>query len=407
VYNSLLTPLWSNSLFENLEPKPADAILKLIAEHRDDPRDNKIDLGVGVYRDETGVTPILKTVKTAEQWLVDNQASKAYLGCAGDPEFCKAIQNLTFGEGSDQDGRITTLQTPGGSAALRVAAGLILRAKAESTMWVSDPTWNNHVPLLGGAGVKLQTYPYYDNERNCIRFDEMLAALGAAAAGDLVLLHGCCHNPTGMDLTVEQWQQLADVLADRDLVPFIDFAYHGFAVDLDADAYPVRLMFDHFAEIIVANSCSKNFGLYRDRVGSLSVVGASAESAAIVNSQAQNIVRTLYSVPPDHGGAVVARILNDDELRANWLVELAGMRQRLQGMRKLLVTALRESAPDHDFSHIERANGMFCYLGVSAEQVARLKKDYGIYLVDSSRINVCGITEGNVRYLAESIAAVL
>ena len=394
-------------MFETLEPKPADAILKLIAEHRDDPRANKIDLGVGVYRDANGVTPILKTVKTAEQWLVDNQASKAYLGCAGDPEFCTAIQNLTFGDSSEQNGRITTLQTPGGSAALRVAAGLILRATPDVTMWVSDPTWNNHVPLLGGAGVKLQPYPYYDNEQNCIRFDEMLAALGEAAVGDLVLLHGCCHNPTGMDLTVEQWQQLADVLEERNLIPFIDFAYHGFAVDLDADAYPVRMMFARFAEMIVANSCSKNFGLYRDRVGSLSIVGASAESAAIVDSQAQNIIRTLYSVPPDHGGAVVARILNDDDLRETWLVELAGMRQRLQGMRKLLVAALGKTAPQHDFSHIERATGMFCYLGVSAEQVARLKKDFGIYLVDSSRINVCGITEGNVGYLAESIAAVL
>lgn len=394
-------------MFETLEAKPADAILKLIAEHRDDPRENKIDLGVGVYRDAEGVTPILNTVKTAEQWLVDNQASKAYLGCAGDPEFCKAIQNLTFGDGSDEDGRITTLQTPGGSAALRVAAELILRATPDVMMWVSDPTWNNHVPLLGGAGVKLQGYPYYDNEQNCIRFDEMLAALGQAAPGDLVLLHGCCHNPTGMDLTVEQWQQLADVLADRNLIPFIDFAYHGFAVDLDADAYPVRLMFERFAEMIVANSCSKNFGLYRDRVGSLSIVGASAESAAIVDSQAQNIVRTLYSVPPDHGGAVVAHILNDSELRATWLTELAGMRQRLQGMRRLLVTALSETAPEHDFSHVVRANGMFCYLGVSAEQIARLKQDYGIYLVDSSRINVCGITEGNVGYLSESIAAVL
>ena len=394
-------------MFETLEPKPADAILKLIAEHRDDPRENKIDLGVGVYRDADGVTPILKTVKIAEQWLVDNQSSKAYLGSAGDPAFCKAIQNLTFGDGSDQDGRITTLQTPGGSAALRVAADLILRATADVTMWVSDPTWNNHVPLLGGAGVKLQVYPYYDNDQCSIRFDAMLAALGKAAAGDLVLLHGCCHNPTGMDLTVEQWQQLADVLAERSLVPFIDFAYHGFAVDLDADAYPVRLMFDRFAEMIVANSCSKNFGLYRDRVGSLSIVGASAESAAIVNSQAQNIVRTLYSVPPDHGGAVVARILNDDDLRSIWLAELAGMRQRLKDMRKLLVAALGEAAPEHDFSHIERANGMFCYLGVSAEQVARLKQDYGIYLADSSRINVCGITQGNVRYLDESIAAVL
>jgi len=394
-------------LFENLEPKPADAILKLIGEHQNDPRPEKIDLGVGVYRDADGNTPILKTVKKAEHWLVGSQMSKAYLGSRGDAQFCEALQDMTFGAGSSDSGRIATLQTPGGSGALRVAAGVILRARPDATLWVSDPTWNNHTPLLGGAGVILKGYPYYDSEKHNIRFSEMLATLGGAAAGDLVLLHGCCHNPTGMDLSTEQWAEVSNLVVDRGLVPFIDLAYQGFANELDVDAAPIRNLFARCEEMIVVTSCSKNFGLYRDRVGTLSMVAGNQDTASIIISQALNIVRTMYSVPPDHGAAVVAKILTDDALRAEWIVELDEMRDRLKGMRTLLVAALIKAAPDHDFSHIERANGMFSYLGVTPEQVERLKKDFGIYLVDSSRINVCGITEDNVTYLADSIAAVL
>lgn len=395
------------ALFETLEPKPADAILKLIGEHQNDPRPEKIDLGVGVYRDADGNTPILKTVKKAEHWLVGSQSSKAYLGSRGDAQFCAALQDLTFGSGSADSGRIATLQTPGGSGALRVAAGVILRASPNATLWVSDPTWNNHTPLLGGAGVKLEGYPYYDTNAHNIRFDEMMAALGKAAKGDLVLLHGCCHNPTGMDLSAEQWAHVTDLVVDRGIVPFVDLAYQGFAEGLREDVQPIRNLFDRCAEMIVVTSCSKNFGLYRDRVGTLSMVAENADTAAIISSQALNIVRTMYSVPPDHGAAVVAKILADDDLRKEWIAELKEMRGRLKGMRALLVAALAKTAPGHDFSHIGRANGMFCYLGVTAEQVARLKKDFGIYLVDSSRINVCGITDDNVSYLAESIAAVL
>lgn len=393
-------------MFETLEPKPADAILKLIGQHRDDPRAEKVDLGVGVYRDAEGNTPILRTVKKAENWLVGTQSSKAYLGSRGDPVYCDAIQKLVFGDHADSK-RIITLQSPGGSGALRVGAEVALRANNEARVWVSEPTWNNHVPLLGEAGLSLKTYPYYDTEQNAIRFDAMLAALNDAAAGDMVLLHGCCHNPTGMDLSVAQWDQVADVLADRQLIPFVDIAYQGFSAGLDQDAYGVRMLFDRVPEMIVTQSCSKNFGLYRDRVGALSLVAADEATADILNSQAQSAVRTMYSLPPDHGGAVVAHILNDAGLCAEWHDELADMRNRLKDMRKLLVAALAETAPGHDFSHIERTTGMFCYLGISADQVGRLKKDRGVYLVDSSRINVCGITAGNVQYLAESIASVL
>ena len=394
-------------MFDTLERKPPDAILKLIAEYGNDPRDNKVDLGVGVYRDAAGDTPVFRAVKKAEQRLVDTQASKSYLGSRGAADFCDAIQALSLGSDAASDERVMTLQTPGGSGALRVAAGVILRASPEATVWVSDPTWNNHVPLLGGAGVRLESYPYYDTETNALRFDAMLDAVSKAASGDVVLLHGCCHNPTGMDLSMEQWDRITDIIVDRGLVPFIDFAYQGFADGLDQDAYAVRAMLERVPEMIVASSCSKNFGLYRDRVGALTFVSSDAETAAIVSSQALNIVRTMYSLPPDHGGAAVTLILNDPDLRDEWLAELAAMRQRMKEMRKLIIAGLGKSAPDRDFSHIDRANGMFCYLGVSPQQVAKLKQDYGIYLVDSGRINVCGITGNNVSYLSESIAAVL
>ena len=394
-------------MFESLERKPPDAILKLIGEHANDPRDNKIDLGVGVYRDAVGNTPVFRAIKTAERRLLETQTSKSYLGSRGAVDFCDAIQTLVFGDVAHHSDRVMTLQTPGGSGALRVAAGVILRANPDATLWVSDPTWNNHVPLLGGAGVKLAAYPYYDVDRNELRFDAMLDALNNAPTGDIALLHGCCHNPTGMDLSTAQWDEIVEVIVARGLIPFIDIAYQGFAGSLAEDAYGVRAMLDRVPEMIVAASCSKNFGLYRERVGALTFVSANADAAEIVASQALNIVRTLYSLPPDHGGATVTMILNDTELRNDWLAELDRMRDRMKEMRKLIVAGLGKSAPERDFSHIERANGMFCYLGVSPEQVAALKQDYGIYLVDSGRINVCGITSDNAAYLAESIAAVI
>jgi aspartate aminotransferase len=395
------------TLFETLTPKPADSILRLIGEHLNDTRPEKVDLGVGVYRDASGKTPILGCVKKAEQWLVTNQASKSYLGSKGDVVFCDTIQKLVFGDVAEGDGRIATVQTPGGSGALRVAAELALRASPGAKMWVSDPTWSNHVPLLGEAGIELHVYPYYDADTNGIRFEAMMQALEESVEGDLLLLHGCCHNPTGLDLSEEQWRQVANLVEARKLVPFIDFAYQGFGDGVDEDAYGVRLMYERMPEMIVTHSCSKNFGLYRDRVGVMSFVARDEETAQIVDSQAQFVVRTMYSLPPDHGAAVVSRILNDDGLRAEWLAELERMRQRLKDMRAALVAALKSAAPGHDFSHIERTTGMFCYLGVSPEQVAQLVKDRGIYLVDSSRINVCGITEDNVEYLADSIASVL
>jgi len=393
-------------LFESLQAASADAILGLIAEHKNDPRPEKIDLGVGVYRTEAGETPVLDVVKRVEQILVDTQDSKAYLGTAGAADFNAAMQALIFGDASPDD-RLATIQTPGGSGSLRVAAGMILRASSDVSVWASEPTWANHAPLLGGAGLKLKPYPYYDTENHVIKIDEMLAALSAAPAGDVVLLHACCHNPSGLDPSRDEWRAITDVIIERGLVPLIDMAYQGFAENLDDDAFLVRHMAGRVAEMIVATSCSKNFGLYRDRVGTLSFLAKDTASRDVVNSQVNNLVRTIYSVPPDHGAAVVSLILNDDELRSAWVIELDEMRDRLRDMKFLLSDALIEQGTDHDFSHLARATGMFCFLGITAEQVARLKNDFGIYMVDSSRINVAGITPQNVSYLAASIAAIL
>lgn len=394
-------------MFETLERKPPDAILKLIAEFEKDPRDRKVDLGVGVYRDAAGNTPVFRAVKAAEKRLLETQTSKSYLGIRGAADFCEAMQALVLGDDSGGNERVVTLQTPGGSGALRVAAGVILRANPDATLWFSDPTWNNHVPLLGGAGLKLETYPYYDTERNELRFDAMCEALNRIPAGDVVLLHGCCHNPTGMDLLPDQWDEITDRIVDRGLVPFIDIAYQGFADGLDEDAYGIRGMLERVPEMLVAASCSKNFGLYRDRVGLLAFLSSSAESAEIISSQALNIVRTMYSLPPDHGAAAVTMILDDPQLCADWLEELTRMRERTREMRQLLVAGLGRTAPERNFSHIERGKGLFCYLGVTPDQVAAMKRDHGIYLVDTGRINVCGITRENVDYLSDSIAAVL
>jgi aspartate aminotransferase len=393
-------------VFELLQEATSDAILGLIAEHKVDSRANKIDLGIGVYRTPAGLTPVLDSVKLAEQHLVDTQTSKAYIGTAGAADFNVAMQELVFGDSAPKD-RLATIQTPGGSGSLRVAAGLLLRANDNATVWASDPTWVNHIPLLGGAGLELKSYPYYDSQEHVIRIDDMLQSLRSIPKGDVVLLHACCHNPSGADPSEQQWRDIADVVVERELLPFVDMAYQGFATDLDEDAFVIRHMAERVPEMIVSSSCSKNFGLYRDRVGGLSLLAENPASLAVVSSQINNFVRTLYSVPPDHGAAVVSTILNDDQLRAQWLTELASMRNRLNDMGILLSETLRDKAPGRDFSHLARANGMFCFLGVTTEQAARLKQEFAIYMVGSGRINVAGITTANVEYLAESIAAVL
>ena len=396
----------SPELFESLDPRPTDAILGLIAEYNNDPRPQKIDLGVGVYRTVDGETPVLDVVKQAERQIVETQTSKGYLGTAGEPAFNAAMQSLIFGDTASRE-RLTTVQTPGGSGSLRVAASLLKKAVPDGPIWVSDPTWNNHAPLLGGAGLELKPYPYYDTGRHVIRVDAMLAALREIPKGETVLFHACCHNPSGLDPSDENWRAITEIIVERELLPFIDMAYQGFSRGLDEDAFAIRHMAQQVPELIVSSSCSKNFGLYRDRVGTLSILTADASTSATIRSQLSYIARTIYSMPPDHGAAIVSAVLGDTALTTKWHAELAEMRERLRDMRVLLNDALQDKAPDHDFSHLVRATGMFCFLGISAEQIEALKKDYGIYVVDSSRINIAGITPANVDYFAESIAAVV
>ncbi|MFK8017972.1 MAG: aromatic amino acid transaminase [Gammaproteobacteria bacterium] len=395
-------------MFETLETLKPDPILGLIGAYREDPRPQKVDLGAGVYRDEMGETSVLTAVKAAEKLLLETQTTKTYTGSEGEAGFNTLMQAHMFGADHPavKDDRVWTIQTPGGSGALCVAASLLLRAKKSHRVWVSDPTWANHIPLLGSAGLELKTYPYYDKTSRSIRFNAMLDALNVIPRGDTVLLHASCHNPTGADLTSEQWQQVADVLERRQLLPFLDMAYQGFAGTVEQDVVVLRAFAERFEELILASSCSKNFGLYRDRVGALSVVARSAAESAASWSQAVNIVRRNYSVPPNHGAAVVATILDDPALRTQWIAELDAMRARLSHNRRALAEALAAGPAQRDFSHLTRGFGMFSLLGLEQEEVARIRSEYGVYMVGSSRINIAGVSEANLPYLADAIAAV-
>ena len=395
-------------MFEALEALSPDPILGLMAAYRDDPRTQKIDLGVGVYRDEQGHTPILQCVSTAEQRLFKTETTKTYIGPPGTPEFNAAVCALMFGRDHAvlKDKRVAGVQTPGGCGALRVAAELVKRARADATVWVSDPTWANHVPLLGSAGIKIKTYPYYDSTTHALDADAMLYALAQIPRGDMLLLHGCCHNPSGVDLKPEHWNVVADIVNERGLLPFIDLAYQGLGDGLDEDAIGVRIMAGACPEVLVASSYSKNFGLYRERVGALQVVSRNAATAGIVQSQLGSVVRSIYSMPPSHGAALVEIILNDEALNAAWIQELAVMRERINGLREVLARRLSE-ATGRDFSFIRDQRGMFSFLGIAPEQVMRLQNECGIYMVDSSRINVAGVNGANVEYFLAACAQVL
>jgi aspartate/tyrosine/aromatic aminotransferase len=393
-------------LFEKLSLVPSDSILKLIAEYKKDDRADKIDLGVGVFRDSSGQTPIMSVIKEAEAYLIENQKSKAYIGLAGDENFNSGMQKLILGDSALSDERLFTIQTAGGSNSLRMATELIKVSSPDITIWVSEPTWNNHIPILNSAGVKSKQYPYYNNIDNQLNFEGMIECLESIPSGDVILLQACCHNPTGMDPTLDQWKKITEVITERNLLPFIDCAYQGLANGLEEDAIAIRLMAESVDELIVSSSCSKNFGLYRDRVGALTVLSKNANSTINTRSNALRIARTMCSMPPDHGAAAVSYILSNESLSEKWTIELDAVRHRLKDMRVQLQNELAERTNGADFSHIVKANGMFSYLGVSSNQVQILKEDYGIYMEGSGRINVAGITKTNVFYLADSVAAV-
>ena len=373
----------------------------------DDPR--KVDLSVGVYQDENGNTPVLECVRRAEQQLLEEQTTKSYVGIAGNAGFNESMEAMLFGEDhpARKAGRVASVQTPGGSGGLSVAGHLIVRAQPQARVWLSDPSWPNHLPLLRLAGLTLEQYPYYDYENHRIDFEAMTATFEGLGPGDLVLLHGCCHNPCGADLSRDQWNALAELFKARGIVPFLDLAYQGLAEGFEEDAYGVRLMSELLDEVVVVTSCSKNLGLYRERVGMTSVVSPDSERAKVAQSNLGNIARGIYSMPPDHGAAIASRVLGDEKLRVLWAEELGEMRSRLNGLRRLLVEKLKERDAPRDFSFIADERGMFSFLGISREQVIRLREEFHVYMVETSRINVAGINQSNADYVADAIVAVL
>jgi aspartate aminotransferase len=396
-------------VFESLKALPADAILGIMTLFRADTSPRKVDLSVGVYQDETGRTPVLECVKRAERAILEEQDTKTYVAIAGNAGFNRGVEEILYGKGHPAiaAGRVATVQSPGGSGGLGVAGYLIARARPGTKIHLSDPTWPNHSPLLKLSGLVLEQYPYYDYATHRVKFDAMTAALEKAAAGDSVLLHGCCHNPCGADLTREQWSALAGLCERRGLIPFVDLAYQGLAEGLDADAYGVRLMAERLPEVVVVTSCSKNLGLYRERVGSVSVVAKDKAARDLVLANLANVARSIYSMPPDHGAAIAERVLHSPELRVLWEKELAEMRSRLNGLRQLFVKHLKARNVGRDFSFIANERGLFSFLGITKEQVVRLREEFHVYMVESSRINIAGINHGNVDRVADAIAAVL
>ena len=396
-------------MFETLQSLNADPILGLMAAFRADDNPNKIDLGVGVYKDAEGRTPVMQAVKEAEARILATQDTKSYVGPAGDARFDELIAEMMLGNDlfSKLSDRRCTLQAPGGCGGLRLAAEFINKANPDARIWVSDPTWPNHGPLLGAAGLKIEPYPYYDFQTHQINFAAMLETLQTASAGDLVLLHGCCHNPCGADLAVEQWELVRDLLLEKGLIPFVDLAYQGLGDGLEEDVRGVRILAESVPELLVVSSCSKNFGLYRERVGALTVTCTSSDQLAAVSSQLAAIARGMYSMPPDHGAAIVKTILEDTELKTDWDAELTTMRDRINGLRTILAQRLAAAGVDQDFTFIPQEKGMFSFLGISVDQIQRLIADYSIYMVNSSRINVAGINDKNIDYLIESVATVL
>lgn len=396
-------------MFEKITAAPADPILGLTDIFRADDRAHKINLGIGVYKDETGKTPVLTSVKKAEQYLLENEATKNYLGIDGLPVFASCTQELLFGANSAiiADKRARTAQTPGGTGGLRIAADFIAHQTSAKRVWVSNPSWPNHKNVFEAAGLEVVEYAYYDATNHALDFDGLLNSLSEAQAGDVVLFHGCCHNPTGIDPTEAQWSQLAELSVAKGWLPLFDFAYQGFAKGLEEDAQGLRIFAATHQELIVCSSYSKNFGLYNERVGACTLVAADSNVADTAFSQVKAVIRANYSNPPAHGASVVATILSNAALRAIWEQELTDMRQRIQRMRQLFVNTLQEKGAQQDFSFIINQNGMFSFSGLTKEQVLRLRNEFAVYAVNSGRVNVAGMTPDNMASLCEAIVAVL
>jgi len=385
-------------MFNALTPKPDDPLLAIIGLYAADPRTNKIDLGVGVYRDPEGKTPVLRAVKQAEQKVLEGQASKSYLGLAGDVGFVDCIKELAFGADSSIADQIVGVQTPGGSGALRLGTELVHLSDPKCKIWLGEPSWGNHAPIFSAVGCEIASYDYFDVATQTLNFDTMLDALSSANAGDSVLLQGCCHNPTGSDLSLEQWQQIAQLCVKKGLVPFIDVAYQGLGEGLDTDLVGVRALLAQVPEALVTVSCSKNFGLYRERTGALFVFCANAADRASASSNVMSLARVAYSMPPDHGAVVVRTILEDAELTALWKSELTTMQQRVQTTRRNLVQALGS-----EHAYLAAQNGMFSTLNLSPETILELRERDAIYMAMDGRINVAGVSGDEIERFAACV----
>jgi aromatic-amino-acid transaminase len=398
-----------HSIFQDIPLAPSDPILGVTEAFNADPRPGKVNLGVGVYYDDNGKVPLLESVKRAEAQLQSAQAPRSYLPIDGIPGYVKAVQALVFGVDAPvlREGRAVTAQTLGGTGALRIAADFLRRFNPDAGVWISNPSWENHRALFEGAGFTVETYPYYDPATRGLDFPAMTGKLGALPARSIVVLHVCCHNPTGADPTPEQWGEIIEIVRARGLVPILDLAYQGFAVGIDEDAAPVRRFVAAGVPVLVCNSFSKNFSLYGERVGALSLVTGSVDEAARALSQLKRVIRINYSSPPTHGARVVETVLTTPELRVLWEQELAAMRDRIKAMRLALVEQVQGAGQNVDFGFVLRQNGMFSYSGLSKDDVTRLREDYGIHAVDSGRICVAALNTGNVERVGRAVSALL
>jgi aromatic-amino-acid transaminase len=390
-------------MFDSLRPQPADKILQLIGQFRADPREGKIDLGVGVYKDATGNTPVMRAVKAAERQLWESETTKTYTGLAGEPAFNEALSRLVLGPAIAAE-RIASVATPGGTGAVRQGFELIRMASPGARVWVSDPTWPNHLSILNYLGMTVAPYRYFDGDTRAVDFAAMMADLAGAKAGDVVLLHGCCHNPTGANLTLPQWAEVADLLERTGAVPMVDIAYQGFGDGLEADAAGVRLIAGRLPEVLVAASCSKNFGIYRERTGAL-IALSDPSRREVTQGTLAFLNRQNFSFPPDHGARLVTMILTDPALRAEWETELEEVRLSMLALRETVARELRDLSGSDRFGFIAQHRGMFSRLGASPEQVERLKAEHGIYMVGDSRLNIAGLNARTVPILARAILA--
>lgn len=390
-------------MFDEMKPRAPDPLLEIIRQFRADPRPHKLDLGVGVFQDEQGRTPVLRSVKQAEALLLENQQTKTYLGAEGDVEFTRALGSVVLGEAFD-DSRVIGLQAPGGTGALRLGADLIRVANPNAQIWLGLPTWPNHQPIFSAVGIPLRDYRHFDAATQSVCFDELLSAMKTANRGDVFVLHSSCHNPTGADFTFEQWQQIAEGLNQDGLIPLLDTAYQGFSRGLDEDMAGARHVFANVPEALLTISCSKNFGIYRERTGALFVRASDPAKAEAVRSNLMGIARTNYSMPPDHGAAVVRTILQDARLREAWQAEVADMRDKLNGIRQKLAKLRINSL---DLSPLARQNGMFATLPLSKTQIARLRDEYAIYIVPSGRMNIAGLMATDLDNFAAALRSAL